>query len=251
MTLLELTEPLFQYLCRLNRLGRQGSAGVASDTAIISRAGQASATANLDYAVVRSEVKAIIEEMSQKAAADSRLASQLRQLELALLFFTDSMIAESHLPISDKWHQNRMAYDRNELAGDEKFFDLLDVTLKDSSEEASERLAVFYTCLGLGFTGIYFKQPEFLRKTMMSIAPRIRNMMDTDPNSKICPEAYENVDTRDLVQPPGARLVFMGILFACFALAVMVAYAWMYRASSQNLKAALPRILQNDLNVKK
>jgi type VI secretion system protein ImpK len=161
------------------------------------------------------------------------------------------MIAESHLPISDKWHQNRMSYDRNELAGDEKFFDLLEETMKDSSEEASERLAVYYTCLGLGFAGIYFKQPEFLRKTMMSIAPRIRNMMDTDANSKICPEAYENVDTRNLVQPPGTRFVFVGLLFACFALAVLIAYAWMYHASSQNLKAALPRILQNDLNAKK
>jgi type VI secretion system protein ImpK len=252
MTPLELTEPLFQYVCRLNRLGRRSNLGMAAETTFISRTAQpAPVTSTLDYAVVRSEVKALLEEMAQKASDDPRLASQLKQLELPLLFFTDSMIAESHLPISDKWNQNRIAYDRNELAGDEKFFDLLDETMKDSGDEASERLAVYYTCLGLGFTGIYFKQPEFLRKTMMSIAPRIRKMMDTEPNSKICPEAYEHVDTRNLVQPPGSRLIFVGIIFVCFLLAVLAAYTWMYRASARNLEAALPAILKNDLRVKK
>jgi cytochrome bd-type quinol oxidase subunit 1 len=44
---------------------------------------------------------------------------------------------------------------QRQLAGDEKFFDLLEETLNDSSEDASERLAVYYTCLGLGFMGMY------------------------------------------------------------------------------------------------
>src|SRR5207249_3023762 len=103
-----------------------------------------------------------------------RLASQLKKVELPLTFFVDSLIAESSLPFAAQWNQNRLAYDRNELAGDEKFFDLLDEDLKDQSEEASERLAVFYVCLGLGFSGIYFRQPELLRKNMLTIAPRIR-----------------------------------------------------------------------------
>ena len=42
-------------------------------------------------------------------------------------------------------------------------FDLLEETLKESGDDAAERLAVFYVCLGLGFSGIYFQQPEFLR----------------------------------------------------------------------------------------
>ena len=39
--------------------------------------------------------------------------------------------------------------------------------MKENGDDASERLAVFYVCIGLGFTGIYFKQPEFLRKTTL------------------------------------------------------------------------------------
>lgn len=252
MTLLQLTEPLFQYICRLNRIARRGGAAKpGSETTFITKTPEAAATpargANLDYVVTRSEVKAMFEDLMAKAAGDARLSQQARKVELALLFFVDSMIAESALPFAAQWNQNRLAYDRQELAGDEKFFDLLDETLKDSSEEAAERLAVFYTCIGLGFTGIYFKQPEFLRKTMLSIAPRVRHLVENDQNAKICPETYEGVDTRNLVQPPGSRMVVVGLMFACFTLAVLISYVVMYRQASKDLNNSIEEVLRQDL----
>jgi len=159
MTLLQLTEPLFQYICRLNRIARRGAAPkpggettTFGDTAFITRpppgapAGPQAAAAsarvmNLDYSVARSEIKALFEDMMSKATSDSRLSQQARKMELPLIFFVDSMISESNLPFAGQWNQNRLAYDRQELAGDEKFFDLLDETLKDSSEDAVERLS--------------------------------------------------------------------------------------------------------------
>src|SRR6185503_17508491 len=144
-------------------------------------------------------------------SVDMRLSQQARKVELPLIFFVDSMISESTLPFAAQWNQNRLAYDRQELAGDEKFFDLLDESLKENGEEAAERLAVFYICIGLGFTGIYFKQPEFLRKTMLSIAPRVRHLVENHQTARMCPETYEGVDTRDLVQPPGSRMVLVGL----------------------------------------
>src|SRR5437762_1337760 len=159
MTLLQLTEPLFQYICRLNRVARRGAGGKpAGDTTFISltRAAAASASpalparaANLDYSVARSEIKALLEDIMPKAATDLRLTQQARKIELPLVFFVDSMISESKLSFAGEWNQNRLAYDRQELAGDEKFFDLLEETLKDNSEDAAERLAVFYVCIGL------------------------------------------------------------------------------------------------------
>src|SRR5437899_837007 len=235
MTLLELTEPLFQYMCRLNRIARRGTSSKPSsgDTTFISLTREAAKTAapvvptrgaNLDYSVARSEIKALFEDMMSKAAKDMRLSQQARKMELPLIFFVDSMISESGLPFAAEWNQNRLAYDRQELAGDEKFFDLLDETLKESGEDAAERLTVFYICIGLGFSGIYFKQPEFLRKTMLSIAPRIRHFVENDQNAKVCPEAYEAVDTRNLVQPPGSRMAVVGMIFAGFVLAVLISY---------------------------
>ena len=49
----------------------------------------------------------------------------------------------------------------------------LDETLAEKGSEADERLEVYYACLGLGFQGWYAGQPEFLRKKMSEIAPRI------------------------------------------------------------------------------
>jgi type VI secretion system protein ImpK len=254
MNLLELTEPIFQYVCRLNRLARKSGGASTGDTSIIAKSPGATPpprAPSLDYAVVRSEVKAMFEDLIQKSNGDVRLNAQAKKTELALLFFVDSMIAESSLPFAAQWNQNRLAYERNELAGDEKFFDLLEETMKDSSEDASERLAVYYNCIGLGFSGIYFKQPEYLRKTMLTIAPRIRHLVEADQTAKICPDAYEGIDTRDLVQPPGSRMVFVGILFLCFILAVGITYVFLYRAASRSLSTSLEHILKQEMTVKK
>jgi type VI protein secretion system component VasF len=257
MTLLQLTEPIFQYMCRLNRIARRGGGPVqhSGDTsfASLSRAAAASATpvvpargANLDYAVARSEIKALFEDMMAKAAKDMRLSQQARKIELPLIFYVDSMISESSLPFAAEWNQNRLAYDRQELAGDEKFFDLLEETSKDPSEDAAERLAVFYICIGLGFSGIYFKQPEFLRKTMLSVAPRIRHLVENDQTAKICPEAYEGVDTRNLVEPPSGRMVLVGMVFLAFVLAVLISYFVMYRQASSSLKSSISEVLNHE-----
>jgi type VI protein secretion system component VasF len=253
MTLLELTEPLFQYICCLNRIARRRGAPKSGDTTFTQRTPTVSAGAAkgaaLDYVVVRSEVKALLEDMMSKAATDLRLSQQARKIELPLLFFVDSMISESALPFAAQWNQNRLAYDRQELAGDEKFFDLLDETMnsKESEEDVAERLAVFYICIGLGFTGIYYKQPEFLRKTMLSIAPRIRHLVENDQTARICPEAYQGVDTSNLVEPPSKRMVFVGLVFACCTLAALISYVLMYKEASRNLNASIEEILRQDL----
>jgi len=201
---------------------------------------------SLDYNVVRAEIKAMLEDFMAKGRSDVRLAGQVEKIEMPMIFFVDSLIAESGLPFAGEWNQNRLAYDRDELAGDEKFFDLLDETLKDPGEEASERLAVFYTCVGLGFTGIYFNQPEFLRKTLLTIAPRIRTQMEADQSARICPEAYEGVDTRDLVQPPGSRVAFMVIVFLCFILSVVATYAVIYSKELGKISNSMEDTLQRD-----
>jgi type VI protein secretion system component VasF len=255
MTLLELTEPIFQYVCRLNRLARKsGGTPGATETSFLAKPGGAAAVprvASLDYAVVRSEVKAMFEDFLSKSNSDIRLNMQAKKMELPLLFFVDSMISDSALPFAAQWNQNRLAYERNELAGDEKFFDLLEETMKDSSEDASERLAIFYSCIGLGFSGIYFRQPEYLRKTMLTIAPRIRHLVEADQTAKICPDAYEAIDTRNLVQPPSSRMAFVGILFLCFILAVGITYFMLYRSASKSLSTSMDHILTQEITVKK
>jgi len=231
MNLLDLCEPLFQYIARLNRAGRKGG--------------------QFDFPVARAEVKSLLEQIQTKAGGDPRLRSQAKAVQLPLVFFVDSMIAESTLPFAQEWNKKRLAYDQHELAGDEKFFDLLEETLKDSSEEATERIAVFYTCLGLGFTGWYFGQPEYLRKKMLEMATRIRHLLESDVTQRICPESYEHTDTRDLIEPPSQRIGAIAIAFVVLMLTTLVANYYLFTKASEEMTDSLTVILQQDKNLGK
>ena len=226
MTLLELTEPLFQYICRINRAGRKN--------------------ASMEYAQLRVEVQAIFDDMRGRSASDFKLGAQFKAVELALIFFVDSMIVESKLPCAREWDKKRIAYEQKELAGDEKFYDLLEEALKDPSPEASERLAVYYTCLGLGFTGWYYSQPEFLRKKMIEISQRIRSLLEPDPTARICPEDYQNVDTRDLREPPAGRIWLMVVIFIVFGITALACNIYLFYDASSVLQQSLQFILQQE-----
>jgi type IV/VI secretion system ImpK/VasF family protein len=201
-----------------------------------------------EYAVVRSDIQTLVEEMGQKASTDARLANQFRRIELSLIFFADAMVVESNLRFSQQWQQEPLGYERNELAGDQKFFDLLEEALNDSSEEATERLAVYYTCLGLGFTGWYTGQPEQLRKLQNQIYSRVRHLdlVESDPTQRLCKEAYESVDMRDLREPPSSKLVLILLFFLVCGLSVMVFYFWAFRDASAALRHSLESISQQD-----
>src|ERR1700745_1277991 len=219
MTVLELCEPLFKKVCLLNRVGREG----------------ASLSSAINLEKLRLEIKELFADLEKKASSQPGLGALWQKLELPLIFFADSMIAECGLAVSTAWHHNRLAYERKELAGDEKFFDLLDETLNDPSEEATERLKIFYTCLGLGFTGWYAGQPEYLRGKMLDISQRIRGGMETDNSVRICPEAYQHVDTRDLGQAPASRLGGIAVVFIGLCLLVLVVEIYLFRAASLSL----------------
>jgi type VI secretion system protein ImpK len=212
--LLDLCEPLFQAICRYNRTARNGS--------------------SIDYSVLRAEVTDLLEKNAGKARADIALTEQYRQVELPLMFFIDSMISESALSCAQEWNSHRLAFERNELAGDEKFFDLLEATIQDTKPGADERLAVFYTCIGMGFTGWYSGQPEFLRKKMLELAPRIKAFVDIDETAFITPDTYKYTNTTNLPLPMAASLVpLLIILTGLFILVVTVNIVSFHSASSE------------------
>ena len=165
---------------------------------------------------------------------------------MPLIFFVDSMISESGHSFAGKWNQNRLAYEQKELAGDEKFFDLLDDTISDQSDDASERLAAFYTMIGLGFSGWYVGQPEYLRKKMMEMAPRIRMYMETDITARLCPEAYEKVDTRDLVEPPSKSIALIAIAFVVFSITTLACNYYLFNKTTSSLIGYLREIVKHE-----
>ncbi|MDX2146324.1 MAG: DotU family type IV/VI secretion system protein [Planctomycetota bacterium] len=220
MSLQELCEPLFQYVCQLNRLSRKNGSA--------------------DPAEVRARFKAILAEMKSKAEQKGDMGVQFERIELPLMFFIDFMMRESRFAFASTWKD--LAHERREMAGYEKFFELLEETLADPTEAANQRLAVYYVCLGLGFTGVYLGQPDILKRKMVEIASRLRNQVQADLNSKVTPEAYEGVDRRKLTQAASPPLVGWAIALVVMTLAVLTGYVMMYFNTSRELRDSVGAI---------
>lgn len=233
MTLLELCEPAFQWVCRLNRLARRG--GTMSE-------GQ-----------IRAEIKGLFTDMKARSeremSSSPGIVQQFEKIELPLIFFIDFMVRESRMPGASSFRG--LAAERKELAGDEKFFDLLEETLREPGDAANARLAVFYVCIGLGFTGFYMGQPEYLRRKMGEIAARLRGLIEADQATRICPDAYDNVDTRVLTQPPGRSLVGMTIVLVGLAITVVVGYFQLFLSTQRDLAKMLDAIAESPAQVGK
>lgn len=226
MKLLDAYEDLFQYMCRLNRMSKT--------------------QAHPEYARVRSEVKELLSQVGRNAMSDVQLSNQIKRLELTMIFFVDNVICTSRLKFASQWAENRLGKDRNELAGDERFFDLLEQDLSDTSEEAAERLAIYYVCLGLGFTGMYQGQPDKIRWFMEQIFPRVRQWIDNDPRTKISEEAYRHTDSRVLTEPPSNKIILVAIIFVFLSLSVMVVYYALYARAVDALAVSVEKIKSED-----
>ena len=235
MTLPELYEELFLEICDLNRIGRNG--GVR------------------DYESVRADIlsklqgiRNRLQDAFRKAQADSdrqsethlaHLEAQVEKLELPILFFIDSMIAESKLSFARQWHLHRLAFEKNQRAGDQKFFELLEETLNDPKEEARERLVIYYTCLGLGFTGAFAGKPQQIKTLLSRMTDKIADLKEFDPHAPVCAAAYQHVDKRNLIEPPGRKMIMLALVFACFTLAAALSYIWMFKTASEELSDSI------------
>ena len=223
MTLITLCDPLFQYICLVNRMGRKGTGS--------------------DYSTVRAAVKDLFDRMATKAKGDVALASQYAKVELPLYFFADSMLSEGPWPWADEWNRKRLAFDRDEYAGDEKFFDLLELALEEKGDAADERLAIYYTCLGLGFSGWYSGQPEYLRRKMNDLLPRVRAYIDADEAGLITPDTYQHTDTSNLPLPISASMVPLLIGIVGAIVVVGAANYYVFNLASEDLDQALDAIV--------
>ena len=224
MRLVDLCEPLFQYVCYVNRLARKGGSMPPKE--------------------LEARLESLLAEIEMKAKADPRFALAYDdKVRWALMFFADSMVRQSRLPYAATW--SGLAPKRGNKAGDEQFFDKLDQTLEEDGEVARERLAVFYTCLGLGFTGMYAVEPDAVEKVirpkMREVFARIGGRVDEQPG-RMCPEAYENIDTSELTRSSSKALVMAGSVAAVCLVGALVANYILFKRAESQLGSALRRI---------
>jgi type IV/VI secretion system ImpK/VasF family protein len=223
---LDLVEPLFQYVCKVNR----GAKSISPVTA--------------DLAIVRGDIENILQKIAAKANRDVALSRLHAKMEKPLVYYVDSIIAQSNLTIAGEWHQQRLASIRwGDKAGDENFFNLLNTELESPSESSEQALAVYYLCLCLGFTGMYVNKPDVISGLISRIAPRLRGLMESDLNARVCEEAY--AVARPLPPPVGSRIGIFVLIFVFVILSVFISYYCLYVGATEDLRKAVGEVIQH------
>ncbi|MEZ6244288.1 MAG: DotU family type IV/VI secretion system protein [Phycisphaerales bacterium] len=218
--LAELCEPLLQYVCRLSRSARKGVA--------------------LDRGQVRADVRALLVELTAQGRDDAKLGDQFEKVRLPLTVFVDEMVGERIETLAEGWVSLADEIEGREVEP-RVFFDALEDGLSDQTPSGAERVEVLHTCLGLGFTG--GRTEGEIQGLLERTTERLRPMMDADPASRVCPEAYEHVDTSDLIQPAGRSVTGIAVALCVLLIVVIVGNAVIYRAASSELRGALQTIL--------
>ncbi|MCF6287354.1 MAG: DotU family type IV/VI secretion system protein [Candidatus Hydrogenedentes bacterium] len=217
MTLVELTEPLFLYVGCLTRAAEHNT--------------------QFEVEQVRREIISIFADIRIKAEAHPALAYQYdRNINLILIFYVDFMIKESDLNIADEWVE--LAFDEQELAGDEQFFDLLEQTLAQNTEVALQQLTVFRECLRLGFTGCYGDDWKYIRQKHSDIDNKVFGER-FELSAQLSPTAYEHVDEKALVFRKLKQFKYLRLAMAALVFLVIAVNIGLYYKSSGALRRTL------------
>ena len=225
MTLLKLCDPLFKYVCFLNRSSRKG--------------------APIDATHAEAEVETILSEIRSRANSIPGLAEQYERVELPLTFFVDNVVCTGPSPLSDNWQ--RLAYKKDRVTGDTDFCDELDALLEEpETPSTNERLSVFYTCVGLGFTGDRLADPALRQKRMAQMARRLRSFMELEDRAKVTPQAYAHTLRDMLIPPPVAPVWKLGVALLGLVLTLAILNAYLYREQSGKLVNTLHKMQETE-----
>lgn len=228
MALVDVCEPIFQYVCYVNRLAREGG--------------------NISQGQVEAELETLLADVKAKAKANSATSAAWdEKVEWALIAFSDFLVRESKLAWAGRWRG--LGPKRGNLVLDEQFFDLLEETLKESGDNAQQRLGVFYACLGLGFTGMYAGQPDKIttkvRDKMRELYARIGGNIGADSGQRICPSAYEKVDTRTLELSTRSWLLPMAVILVVLVVSLLAINVVVYKQNRGTLDSQVSAINQH------
>lgn len=236
--LLEHLQPMFLYVCEQHRLKKDGILTEAS------------------YETIRQKVLDKMTAVNQAGNHDPVLRQHLDKLGEPILWFIDNIFSspENDFPFLRKWNKDRLARadkDGN-FTGDDAFFDELGRELQTDprDESSNERLAFYYTAIGLGFTGRFYNRDaqdrKELKSRMLNLYPRVARYVDADASGKITPESYRSTDKRDFVAPSRDKPM---IFFAAFLLllgSLLFGYIYWYMQKTAPLREGIERLQQKD-----
>jgi hypothetical protein len=217
MTLAMICEPILTEVCAVNRAVFEGNTEIG-------------------FVATRTRFIALLRE-AQATADEVGLTPAFRRIRPAVIGFIDWMMSQYDVPLSARWRTDRMGDAEVPRVGQAQFFDLLKADLDNPAPDAEESLQVFYMCLALGYEGIMATDPDGLATIIAELTARLRRRLQVD--EKLCPEAYQYTDRRELHLSTGRPLLMIGVGFA-FLLAVVFAFSGaLYLERAGELKQSL------------
>jgi len=217
LTLPALCEPLFQYVCRISRSSRRG--------------------VPVEAAQVRADLRTLIDELSARAGEDATLKEKFAGVHAPLVAFVDGVMpgvvgASSWTPLADELGM--------ENADSDGFYWAVDNALRAKGPGSDGGVEGLHTCLGLGYRGERTgrEAATMLERTTERLGARV----ERDPSARVCPAAYDHVNTSDLIQPAGRSVVGIVVVLAFLLLVVVIGNAVIYRSASSELSGALDAI---------
>jgi type IV/VI secretion system ImpK/VasF family protein len=223
--LLDLYEPLFQKVCELRRLGPRGLES---------------------FVTARARIKDLLAEIKASASKAAHLAEQTSKLERAVVFFVDGRLITSEVPFVQQWRTNLLAVHLygNQAGGNVEFFRMLAKDLEDQSSAATERLAVYWVCLGLGFRGPYKNDLKAFEALLDKLQSRIERLgiMETDLKARICKDAYF-CDTRNVQgEREKFRMILWGLVFVGFLVCIYLVNREVFKSAARDLVGSVDEI---------
>lgn len=174
------------------------------------------------YERLYGELKSEMNALSLRCSASPLLQQRYAQVEQVVVFFIDYTVKEGQFSYSAQYEEMARAF--HEFSGDEKFFDLLEETLKQGTD--LEMLRLFYLLLGLGFDGIFKRDRPYVHELMHQIKERLPPTFAVQ-SQELCP--VDNEDTEGQEQPKWYQLNLKKAVFLLLAITIL---AWAFNFSA-------------------
>lgn len=196
-----------------------------------------------DGRAVRDRLIGKLDELRRAAKEESnRLASGFTRILPVLAYFADDVINSSTLPFSEQWKDDMLLASESWIGGvangKERFFLELEGALREG-RTAEERLAIFHSCLGLGFGGIWRDNQNKLREYAEQVLHQLETVKD-----KMCAEAEDRIQPDVLCTPIAEKLWAIGLICAALLLALLVSYVSIHLLTREEISKVLGTIIK-------
>lgn len=237
--LVDLFEPVFDEVCRLNKLWSS-----------ITDSGVKYTSTSL-----KESWRKIFQQIDKRVRAqeDPRLLSSYRELRPAVVHFVDEFIISHKLSELSDWKVNPLATDPfvngegvRSVEGANEFFVRVekDIALAPENPAAKERLAVCLTCLGFGFKGKYYNDSTKLGEVVARIQQEIPDHVHLDFNVGIF-RGKHKAYVVPMPPKPTRWVPWVAVSLLILSVALLVGYFAVYYGQYGELRKDLRTILSD------